>query len=530
MSRTSVHSILISSPEPLFETSHFMLDPHSACFGSPARRHGLSTGWMPALIVMLLGLCVLVLGPQLVRQVVFEREREVVLEASERLDENTVLELINQASRNIALKVEPSVVHVSTSGALGQRGFFTSSGSGWVYDEQGHVITNAHVVASAENIEIQFQNGERRTARFIGSDVRSDIAVLRVDPVRMHPAERSIEIPQQGELVYAFGSPFDFRFSMSSGIVSGLGRSAGLAALDTENFIQVDAAVNPGNSGGPLCDVQGRVIGMNTAIATGRSNQIGEEGQFAGIALAIPTRMIELIVDQIIAGEEVVKGYLGVQMVAISPQISAQRGLNPALRDVYDSFEGTGVLVTDVPSDGPAAQAGVRPGDVILSIDGVAVAQVDNVAAQVGFRMPGSVITLELGRLDPQSRETRRILIEVVLGTMNPDVIYREIVSFLRMIGLNELATLTPERARDRGIPWVPGVLVVSAAPGAAIQAGDVIRSVSNESISSLEDLYTRIRTVRNRTGRAFSGTNVALQLGVEGPDGRIRNLQIPLR
>ena len=530
MSRSSVHSTPISPPAPLFETSHLMLDPHIARFGSSARRHGLSTGWMPALIVMLLGLSVLVLGPQLVRQVVHEREREVVLEASERLAENTVLELINQASRNIALKVEPSVVHVSTSGALGQRGFFTSSGSGWVYDEQGHVITNAHVVASAENIEIQFQNGERRTARFIGSDVRSDIAVLRVDPVRMHPAERSIEIPQQGELVYAFGSPFDFRFSMSSGIVSGLGRSAGLAALDTENFIQVDAAVNPGNSGGPLCDVQGRVIGMNTAIATGRSNQIGEEGQFAGIALAIPTRMIELIVDQIIAGEEVVKGYLGVQMVAISPQISAQRGLNPALREVYDSFEGTGVLVTDVPSDGPAAQAGVRPGDVILSIDGVAVAQVDNVAAQVGFRMPGSVITLELGRLDPQSRETRRILIEVVLGTMNPDVIYREIVSLLRMIGLNELATLTPDRARDRGIPWVPGVLVVSAAPGADIQAGDVIRSVSNESVSSLEDLYTRIRTLRNRTGRSFSGTNVPLLLGVEGPDGQIRNLQIPLR
>ena len=186
--------------------------------------------------------------------------------------------------------------------------------------------------------------------------------------------------------------------------------------------------------------------------------------------------------------------------------------------------------MTDVPSDGPAAQAGVQPGDVILSIDGVSVAQVDNVAAQVGFRLPGSVITLELWRWDRKSGRIRRIPIEVVLGTMNPGVIYREIVSFLRMIGLNELATLTPARARDRGIPWVPGVLVVSAAPGAAIQAGDVIRSVSNESISSLEDLYTRIRTARNRTGRSFSGTNVPLLLGVEGPDGQIRNLQIPLR
>ena len=508
-----------------------MPDTHIFCFRSAVRRFGLTAAWIPASIVMLLGLSILVLGPGLVRQVVHEREREVVLEASDRLAEGNVLELINQASRDIARKVEPSVVHVSTAGALGERGFFTSSGSGWVYDAQGHVITNAHVVASARDIEIQFQNGERRPARFIGSDVRSDIAVLRVDPVRMHPAERSIEIPKQGELVYAFGSPFDFRFSMSSGIVSGLGRSAGLATLDTENFIQVDAAVNPGNSGGPLCDVRGRVIGMNTAIATGRNSQVGDEGQFAGIALAIPTRMIELIVDQIIAGGEVVKGYLGVQMVTIAPPPTpASNGLTPKLRRVFDSFEGVGVLVTDVPSDGPAARAGVRAGDVILSIDGVSVAQVDNVAAQVGFRLPGSRITLELWRLGPDGEDPRRLMIDVVLGTMNPGVIYGEIVDYLRTIGLLELATLTPDLARERGIAWVPGVLVLAASSGTPIQAGEVIRSVSNESISSLEDLYTRIRTARTRILRSFSGTNVPLTLGVEGSDGQIRNLQIPLR
>ncbi len=507
-----------------------MFHPHTVRLDPSSRRHGLSMSWIPAIIVMLLGLLIILLGPGFVRQVVHDRERDVVLEASSRLTADNVLELINQASRDIALKVAPSVIHVSTSGELGQRGFFTSSGSGWVYDDRGHVITNAHVVASAENIEIQFQNGERRTARFIGSDVRSDIAVLRVDPIRMHPAERSIEIPEQGELVYAFGSPFDFRFSMSSGIVSGLGRSAGLAALDTENFIQVDAAVNPGNSGGPLCDVRGRVIGMNTAIATGRGNQIGEEGQFAGIALAIPTRMIELIVDQIIAGEEIVKGYLGVQMVSIAPPAPAPRGLSSSLRGVYESFEGIGVLVTDVPSDGPAARAGVKAGDVILSIDGVAVSQVDNVAAQVGFRLPGSTIALELWRWDPDSEDSRRRVIDVVLGTMNPALIYRESVSFLQMIGLNELATLTPVLAAELGISWVPGVLVLDSAPGTPLKAGDVIRSVSNESISSLEDLYTRIRTARTRAGRSFSGTTVPLQLGVGGADGEIRNIQIPLR
>lgn len=126
--------------------------------------------------------------------------------------------------------------------------------------------------------------------------------------------------------------------------------------------------------------------------------------------------------------------------------------------------------------------------------------------------------------------DPRRLMIDVVLGTMNPGVIYGEIVEYLRTIGLLELATLTPDLARERGIAWVPGVLVLSSASGTPIQAGEVIRSVSNESISSLEDLYTRIRTARTRILRSFSGTNVPLTLGVEGSDGQIRNLQIPLR
>src|SRR5690606_400198 len=166
-------------------------------------------------------------------------------------------EQLNQAGRDLAMIVEPSVVHVSTSARIqdrsGTAAQVTSSGSGWVYDEQGHIVSNAHVVDGADQIQVQLYTGEYYDADVVGIDLRSDIAVLKIPARHLVPAQRSsMENVEQGEFVFAFGSPFDFRFSMSAGIVSGLGRSAGLTDIEYENFIQVDAAINPGNSGGPL--------------------------------------------------------------------------------------------------------------------------------------------------------------------------------------------------------------------------------------------------------------------------------------
>ena len=273
-------------------------DPHSGSSTNP--RPARSFG--PALVLIVMGALVLLGGPLLIRNLEFAQQRATVDLATKRLVLSNPLSALNQATRDLATKVEPSVVHVSTRGSLresgsGLGGYYTSSGSGWIYDEQGHVVTNAHVIAPADVIEVQLATGEVRTATFVGSDMRSDIAVVRISPDRLLAAERSDVLPEQGDLVFAFGSPFDFRFSMSSGIVSGLSRTAGIDELDFENFIQVDAAVNPGNSGGPLSDIAGKVIGMNTAIATGRGTNVGD-GQFAGIGLAIPIRMIELVVDQ----------------------------------------------------------------------------------------------------------------------------------------------------------------------------------------------------------------------------------------
>ena len=161
------------------------------------------------------------------------------------------LEAFNRANRAIAKLVEPSVVHVSTLATMQRRNFaapYASSGSGWIWDEDGHVVTNAHVVEGAERLQVQLFDGELREAELVGLDLRTDIAVIKVAAGGLHPSRRgSSGDVAQGDLVYAFGSPFDFRFSMSTGIVSGLGRSAGLADIDYENFIQTDAAINPGN-------------------------------------------------------------------------------------------------------------------------------------------------------------------------------------------------------------------------------------------------------------------------------------------
>ena len=484
------------------------------------------------LFAVVLGLLLLLLGPVFVGSLLHSRETESIARASDRLSSIGVLEAINQASRDIALMVEPSVVHVSTEGyverANGRSGVYASSGSGWIYDDNGFVVTNAHVVSSADKIEVQFSNGERREATFVGSDVRSDIAVVRVEPERLHPASRSRELPAQGDLVFAFGSPFDFRFSMSSGIVSGLGRSAGLVGLDQESFIQVDAAVNPGNSGGPLCDVYGNVIGMNTAIATGRGSSVGEEGQFAGIALAIPMRMIELVVDQIVSGGEVTKGFLGIQMSSLEGL--SIRPVSDPLRNVVRHFKGVGVPITSVPEGNPAAKAGILPGDVLLSINGVPVPKTDVVAAEIGFQPPGSTVQLGIWRWDTELQEPKRISIPVMLDALDPRSLYENQVLYLRQQGIFELATLTPARAESLGIEWQPGVYVIDAEARSLVTEGSIITEVARQSVSSLEDLYYRLKQAGvPPIFQRFPGAASSIALEVVDPDGTVEIRFLPL-
>ncbi|GJQ28555.1 MAG: hypothetical protein HBSAPP03_04390 [Phycisphaerae bacterium] len=334
----------------------------------------------PAFVVLTCAVVVLFAVPSAIRAITAARTRATVTLAQQRLDQDDVLVRLNAAVRDIALSVEPSVVHVDVGGRREGR---ASSGSGWVWDDAGHLVTNAHVVAGADRISVQFHDGQTSRATLVGMDPLSDIAVLRVEPgPHLVPARRAVgERVFKGDRVFAFGSPFGFKFSMSEGIVSGLGRSARTAMgfAGFSNFIQTDAAVNPGNSGGPLVDVRGRLVGMNVAIATAQDTRGSTEGQSAGISFAIPLAMIESRVPQLIAGGPVLSGYLGITF-------SAENIPGGSLR--------RGVEITALAENGPGRAAGLAVGDLITSIDGTTITGPEVLRGVISASSPGQDVEL----------------------------------------------------------------------------------------------------------------------------------------
>jgi serine protease Do len=488
----------------------------------------------PALVVLLAAAAVLFAVPESVRRIGHARTEVEVRAAAERLARSTILEQFNAATRDIATVIEPSVVHIATSGRVAARGGmqpYLSTGSGWVYDALGHVITNAHVVDGASRVQVQFHHGETFDAELVGMDLRTDIAVLRVKGAPVSPAARGdSDDLRQGDLVFAFGSPFDFRFSMSKGIVSGLGRSAGLEEIDYENFIQVDAAINPGNSGGPLTDIRGRVVGMNTAIATGRGNSMGQ-GQFAGIGLAIPLSMIESVADQVIEFGEVAKGFVGITVAPLEIAASlASR--DPDLAFVAERFRGSGAVITSVTAGGPAERGGLRPGDVITAIDGQRITSRELVPALVSSRRPGERVQFEVWRGDRERDRGELIALAIELDRLAPGINSEGVVRGLQSMGLRDLDTLTPAQARTLGIPYRRGVVVLSiddSFPLAeAMPAGTVIVAVMNQPVRTIDDLYTRINRNLAQMGRGMRGRE--LLLSVVSPQGEERMVAVPLR
>jgi S1-C subfamily serine protease len=353
----------------------------------------------PALLVLLAVTLALFAAPAAVRKVQFARISAQVTQAQAILERGSILEQINQQTTAISEAVLPSVVHLEVqfrpSSESGIRRPRFSSGSGWVWSEDGYIVTNSHVVSGASRITAELFDGRVERATLVGTDPQTDIAVLRVDEgVGLIPLERATdEVLQIGEQVFAFGSPFSIKFSMSRGIVSGLGRSEAANFLNMiggyTNFIQTDAAMNPGNSGGPLVDVNGRLVGMSAAIANNVSDGPGPQlqGQSAGIGFAIPLETIEAVVTQLVDAEIVLRGYLGIN-------------LNTRAEPREYGFEGRGVIVGGIPEGQPADKAGLRFGDVIYEIDGVEITAVDVLRSVVSVRRPGDRVEVLYWRPD----------------------------------------------------------------------------------------------------------------------------------
>ena len=437
----------------------------------------------PSIVVLFAAGATLFGGPMVIKSVMTAKTRADVVQASNRLAQGNILAEFSSATRDIATVVEPSVVHVSIRGRLPRdraNRMFASTGSGWIWDEEGHVVTNAHVVEGADQIEVQLHDGEIRRANIVALDLRSDIGLLKIDSGNLIPAQRgSSRDLHQGDLVFAFGSPFNFRFSMSSGIVSGLGRAAGLAEIDYENFIQVDAAINPGNSGGPLTDVYGRVVGMNTAIATGYNQTIGQ-GQFAGVGLAIPMSMIENVVEQVIETGTVRKGFMGVSLQELGS----------------GNLDVEGVRVTEVVPGSPAEAAGIQPGDIISLVEDRKVKGLEQLKSMVSSRRPGQKTRIGILRNDPQTGESKALELQLILGEL--DLSNTTFSSqYLSRLGLRRLDTSTPRLAAQLGVEHGRGVLVVESDSqgrlGNALPVGSLITSVDGRTIGSVEELFIRI-------------------------------------
>jgi Do/DeqQ family serine protease len=256
-----------------------------------------------------------------------------------------------------------------------------SLGSGVIVSNTGYIITNHHVVEAADEIEVALADGKKLLAKVVGNDPETDIAVLRVDdgslPAITFGSSDSLRV---GDVVLAIGNPFGVGQTVTSGIVSALGRT-GLGINTFENFIQTDAAINPGNSGGALIDASGNLIGINTAI-------FSRSGGSMGIGFAIPVSTAKMVLEQIVKTGSVTRGWIGVEVQEITPPVAESFKLGST----------RGALIAGVLRGGPADKAGVKPGDVLLEVDGKPVADPAAMLNLVAALAPGASATMKLKR------------------------------------------------------------------------------------------------------------------------------------
>jgi serine protease Do len=349
-------------------------------------------------------------------------------------------------------------------------------GSGVIATKDGYILTNNHVVDGADEVKVALQDGREFTAKVIGRDPKSDVAVIKIDAKDLPavPMADSDKV-EVGDVVLAVGNPFGIGQTVTTGIVSATGR-AGAVGLDYEDFIQTDAAINPGNSGGALIDAEGRLIGINTAI-------LSRSGGNQGIGFAIPVNLARDVMESLVKDGRVTRGYLGVMIQDLTPELAKEFNLK----------DSTGALVGDVTPNSAAEKAGLRNGDIIVDFNGKKVADSRHLKLEVARVSPGETVPVKI--LRDGANKTLEIKVKEMPGTenlaRNDDHRNGDDNGTLNGVTVTDL----DNRARQQyDLPGtVKGVVITevqpdSAAAEAGLKPGDVIQEINRQPVKTAEE------------------------------------------
>lgn len=392
---------------------------------------------------------------------------------------------LSLAFQDAAERIEPSVVHITTLreqqtirrdlfGRLYRdRQVRSGLGSGVIVSEEGYILTNNHVVEGADRLIARTTDGRELEATLVGADALRDLAVLKVEPEGLTAATMGdSDALEVGQWVLAAGSPFGLSHTITAGIVSAKGRGVGLVSdelRDLEDLIQTDAPINPGNSGGPLIDLDGRVVGINTAIVTGGGGSVG-------VGFAIPSNIAQAVYRNLVRDGRVDLGWLGVGMQPLTPELARSFG-----------YKGKGVLIADVIEGGPAAQAGLRSGDIVVRFGDRSVEDADRLSTLIRYTPPGS--TVRIGVVRDGTPMTVRAEVS------DQSTARREMLGGTRL-GSVGMSVVTPDErmSEDMGLAGAFGALVIDVEPGspamrAGLRVGDHIVGLEQREVRNVETL-----------------------------------------
>ena len=386
--------------------------------------------------------------------------------------------------------------------ALPRRGL----GSGFIIDQKGLVLTNNHVVENADKITVKLSDAKEFNAKVVGRDSRTDLAVLQISDGKgdfpVAPLGDSSRL-QVGEWVVAMGSPFGLANTLTAGVVSAKGRHIGAGPYD--NFIQTDASINPGNSGGPLVNLHGEVIGINTAI-------FSRAGGNLGIGFAIPIDLAKEILPELIDKGKVTRGWLGVAIQRVTPEIAESLGLDKS----------SGALVSNVFEGSPAEEAGIQTGDVIVEYNGNKIDESN--------QLPLLVARTEVGESVKATvvRDKKPIPITVKVGELKEEEIVASGPKEEGQLGLT-VQNITPQIAESLGLKRASGVVITSVQPQSAgaeagLRRGDVILEVNRKEIANVDSLQNAVKDAKPDSNILFlvrrGDSNLFLALKSPGPQG----------